>query len=741
MNSQPVFVNSTQDSQVNGAERAHFRGRRLLFARIGWLLISLSAISLFVTALVWNTRAWWNYTEAGCSAELQQGKMAFERCVADFRAHEQVFGTMQVAALYYGVGAAVEIVPWVLVGFLIFWRRSYEPFAFFFSLGLVLTGTLEIDGAIRDIIWNNFPFLRLLIKVLRFLGAASLVLWYCFPNGQFAPRRTRWMAAVWILLAFFTAFLAGSPLSYYTWPHPLPEAIEMIFVVSLVLSLVYRYRYVSVPAERQQIRWIVVTGAFFGCIYAGNIPIMNWAVSHRGLADTALTFVIIKTTYLPLIYLGSAVFATGIGISILRYRLWDIDILINRTLVYGALTAIVIAIYVIVVGALGTIIQGRVNLLTSMLAIGLVAVLVQPLRDRLQRGVNRMMYGERDDPVTVLSRLGQRLEATLAPDAVLPSLVETVAQTLKLPYVAIETMNQRSESQPTADSVSISLSAPTIAYGKPQPDVVRLPLIYQSETIGQLVVAPRAPGESLSPMDRHLLENIAHQAGMAVHAVSLTADLQRSRQRLVTAREEERRRLRRDLHDGLGPNLASQGLKLAAIKQLLEKDPTSAFPLIDQVMAQNKSTVAEVRRLVYDLRPPALDELGLIAAVRDHVAAMDGKSTLKIEVQEPSKGLPSLSAAVEVAAYRIILEALTNVIRHAQAQHCWIRFSQHRTDLQSFLDVQIQDDGIGLPEMGRAGVGTRSMRERAEELGGTCAIESSIQNGTRVHVQIPLRAG
>ena len=737
MSFQPMVVHNMPDSQVNRAQRAHFRGRQLLFARIGWLLISLSAISLLITALAWNTRAWRNYTEAKCNDPARGVNMS---CVADFRAHEQVFGTMHMAALYYSVGAAVEILPWILVGFLIFWRKSHQPFAFFFSLGLVLTGILEIDTIVRDVVWNNFPNFRLLIKILRFLGAASLVLWYCFPNGQFAPRRTRWMASIWIGLSSFTAFLAGSPLSYYTWPQPLPEAIEMIFVVSLVLSLVYRYRYVSVPAERQQVRWVVVTGAIFGCLYAGNIPVTNWAASHRGLADTALTFVILKTTYLPLIYLGSAVFAAGIGISILRYRLWDIDILINRTLVYGALTAIVIGIYVIVVGALGTIIQGRVNLLTSMLAIGLVAVLVQPLRDRLQRGVNRMMYGERDDPVTVLSRLGQRLEATLAPDAVLPSLVETIAQTLKLPYVAIETVDQRSESQPTTDSASIGVSVPAAIYGQPQPDAVRVPLIYQSETIGQLVVSPRALGEALNPMDIHLLENIAHQAGMAVHAVSLTIDLQRSRQRLVTAREEERRRLRRDLHDGLGPNLASQGLKLAAVKQLLEKDPASAVPLLDQVMTQNKSTVEEIRRLVYNLRPPALDELGLVAAIRDYIAGMDGKSTLQIEIAEPPGGLPPLSAAVEVAAYRIVLEGLTNVIRHAHAKHCIIRFSIEQRNSDHILQVEIQDDGIGLPDTPRAGVGTRSMRERAEELGGKCIIESSKGNGTRIGVNVPLIA-
>jgi signal transduction histidine kinase len=225
---------------------------------------------------------------------------------------------------------------------------------------------------------------------------------------------------------------------------------------------------------------------------------------------------------------------------------------------------------------------------------------------------------------------------------------------------------------------------------------------------------------------------------MAVHAVSLTADLQRSRQRLVTAREEERRRLRRDLHDGLGPNLASQGLKLAAVKQLLENNPTAAIPLLDQVMTQNKSTVEDVRRLVYGLRPPALDELGLVAAIRDHVAGMDGKSTLQIEITEPSEGLPPLSAAVEVAAYRIVLEALTNVIRHAQAKYCAIRFSVSHNGASDVLQIEIRDDGRGMPEAHRAGVGLRSMRERAEELGGTWVIESSAPQGTCISVKVPL---
>jgi len=225
----------------------------------------------------------------------------------------------------------------------------------------------------------------------------------------------------------------------------------------------------------------------------------------------------------------------------------------------------------------------------------------------------------------------------------------------------------------------------------------------------------------------------------AVHRNLIEKDkqLQEAHQRLVAAVEEERRRLRRDLHDGLGPALASLGLKLAAAKQLLRRDPDSVESLLDQVMAQNRETVNEVRRLVYGLRPPVLDERGLAEAIRAHV--LNGQSSgLQIEVGEMPIGLPPLPAAVEVAAYRIVLEALTNVIRHAQAKHCVIRFKLNQNGSGPILELEIVDDGIGLPHDLQAGVGLRSMRERAEELGGSYVIESLTANGTSVCVKLPL---
>ena len=391
-------------------------------------------------------------------------------------------------------------------------------------------------------------------------------------------------------------------------------------------------------------------------------------------------------------------------------------------------------------GALSLLSQTAGNLLISLLATGLIAFLFQPLRERLQGSVNRLLYGDRDDPYAALSRLGRRLEASLTPEAVLPTIVATVREALKLPYTAIYLKQDDNDHKIVAESAAPSLR---VENGKIHvPGMNRegqcIPLIHQGETLGYLVLGPRTPNEAFSSSDLRLVDDLAPQVGVAVHAMRLTSDLQRSREQLVLTREEERRRLRRDLHDGLGPNLASQGLKLAAVQQLLESNPSAAKPLLKQVMEQNNSTVADIRRLVYGLRPPALDELGLVAAIRDHVAGMDGKSALQVEITEPLDGLPPLSAAVEVASYRIVLEALTNVIRHAQAKHCNIRFTVSPNGSSNALCIEIQDDGRGISEAHRAGVGLRSMRERAEEIGGSCLIDGGTIRGTLILARLPI---
>lgn len=539
-----------------------------------------------------------------------------------------------------------------------------------------------------------------------------------FPDGHAATRRLRpvvWIAAGAIVAAGVSrAFMPGvldlqpsvqNPVGISGAGGVLSPLGEVAFAVaglSLfagIAGLIVRYR-AARSAQRQQIKWFTYAVALmpFGLVANTIFPDLAWLIGGVNLA------------LIPI----------AVGIAVLKYGLYDIDFVINRTVVYGTLTIGVAGLYVLVVGGIGALLQVRSNLLISILAAGLVAVLFQPVRDRLQGVVNQMIYGERDDPYGVLSRLSQRLRATISPDAVLMTIVETVSGALKLPYAAIDLKREHGGFETVAQFGHLAPGEPMI-----------LPLAYGSETIGQLVLSPRASGETFSAADRRILDDVARHAEAAVHAVRLTDDLQRSRERLVSVREEERRRLRRDLHDGLGPQLATLTLKLDAARNMLATQPAAADALLVELKAQAQTAIGDIRRVVYELRPPSLDELGLVPAIREQATSYS-QNGLTVLVEAPER-LPPLPAAVEVAAYRIAQEALTNVSRHAEATTCRIRFC-----LGDALNLEIADDGIGMPINPRAGVGLGSMRERAAELGGTCTVEPLRTGGTRVLARLPL---
>jgi signal transduction histidine kinase len=568
-----------------------------------------------------------------------------------------------------------------------------------------------------------------------------------FPDGHLPSRG--WQLVAWtavlgaVLTALYDAFLPGSVSSYTYVENPfgfqgyyiggistydfffdsylageiLLSTSSLAALISLVLRL-HRAR----GDERQQLKWFLYAAVPASLCF--SFVLLSYLVSD-------FTKFVFGTPLVPFWenYYDNVLYVAGLAllvvpiftyIAILRYNLYDIDVFINRTLVYGALTSCVVGIYVLTIVALGALFQAQGNLGVSLVATGLVTVLFQPLRSRLQRGVNRLMYGERDDPYAVISRLGRRLEATLAPEAVLPTLVETIAQALNLPYAAI--LLKDGEDFRTA-----------AAYGTPLGKPETLPLVYQREEIGRLVIAPRAPGEGFSVADRRLLEDLARQAEVAVHAVRLTSDLQHSRERLVATREEERRRLRRDLHDGLGAQLAGLNVQAGALRRLIPRDPDAAEEVVVELREELRSAISDIRRLVYDLRPPALDDLGLVEALRrlaERYGSEDEQLSVLVEVPQD---LPDFPAAVEVAVYRIAQEALTNVARHGQAHSCILRLTVNEE-----VGLEIVDDGVGIPAERSAGVGLSSMRERASELGGSCVVERAPKGGTRVLVHLPM---
>ena len=628
----------------------------------------------------------------------------------------------------------VGVLSSAVVGGMVASRQPANPIGWFFLVSAlsfaatVLASEYAKYGLLTDP--GSLPLARTMVWPLTWLwvpGAVSILVFVplYFPDGRLVSRRWRPVA---LFAIFFCVLAAGisslepgaiqgedfvnpmgtgllQPLAPVLDAIILPLWLGLLFISAA--SLVVRFRR-SGREERQQIKWLAFAASLIPVWFLINSPVEQAFPSLFLAIDT----------------LALAAVPIAAGIAILRHRLYDIDLVINRTLVYAALTACVVGIYVLVVGYLGALFRTGGDLAISLVATGLVAVLFAPLRDRLQRSVNRLMYGERDDPYAVISYLGERLKATDAPEAVLPAIVETVAGALKLPHAAIALKR---------DGDGFETAA---AHGAPSGEPLVLPLAYGTETIGQLILSPRAPGEPFDPADKRLLDALARHAEAAAYAVRLTADLQKSRERLVNAREEERRRLRRDLHDGLGPQLATLTLKLDAARNLLAQEPQAADALLAGLKAQTQAAISDIRRLVHDLRPPALDELGLIPAIREQANSYSPYG-LNVSVEAPeSDRLPPLPAAVEVAAYRIVQEALTNVARHAEARACRVRLSIGRG-----LELKITDDGIGLPEDRRAGVGLFSMRERAAELGGTCAVEpAGPAGGTLVLARLPLPA-
>jgi two-component system NarL family sensor kinase len=545
-------------------------------------------------------------------------------------------------------------------------------------------------------------------------GALYTLLLQLFPNGRPASPRFRPLVSTTVavlILALILQPLAGDKLDPYTtvdnpvgllpvWTNGILVICEAIILCLSIASLIVRFRRSSGVA-RLQIGWYV-----FAAIL------------------TALTFVAGIAIYAFSSYVGNGLFAisTGMvlalpavaGIAMIRHRLYDVDLVLNRTLVYGALSACVIGAYAALVFGVGAIASGQGTVVAAAAAT-VCALAAAPLRSRLQRGVNRLLYGARDEPASAVSELGRRLESTIEPNAVLPTLVDAVARALRLPYASVELA--------TVDGF-----APGAQVGEPRGVALEISLLSQGETVGRLLLSPRSAGEELSVADRNVLELLARQAGPAVQAVRLHADLQRSREQLVAAREEERRRLRRDLHDGLGPSLAAIAMQLAAADSLADR-PVQLRELLSTLEQQTRQALADIRRLVYDLRPPALDELGLVSALREQGR---GFTNLRVEIAA-DEGFDDLPAAHEVAIYRIASEAITNAARHGNATSCEVRLS-----FDGALELQVRDDGDGLPVAVRAGVGMSSMRERATELGGTCSIANAEGGGTIVHARLPV---
>lgn len=625
------------------------------------------------------------------------------------------------AALWRMLLESLEILVGLLGGLMLtglalytFWQRPEAPGA---GPLLLLGATflaIQISHALPDglsVQFNRVAFYAdgvfgyLLFGVM--LGPSLLAFALQFPRPKGVIERHPWLGVA----PFGLGLLVGAALLSGQAPTFGWLATVGMLIASLV-SFLHAVRTQRDAISRVQLQWA-------GCGLLVGIALMLLVLpAARGMVAHPLLARLMGAGF----QLGFTVLGVTLAIAILRYRLFDIDLVINRALVYAVLTTGVVTIYVLVVGYLGWLFRTEGNLTLSLIATGLIAVGFAPARQLVQRGVNRLLYGERDEPYRVLSRLGQQLETAAAPSVVLAQAAETLARSLKLPYVAI-VHHAEDESQVLA------------VIGAAPADVTQVPLTYAGAAVGALVVAARDPFAPLSRADQRLLTEVARPISVVAHATALQNRLEQARLRLVTERGEARRQLGSDLHDRIGHQLAAATRQVERASHLAGEDQPGARVLLNDITQQLRSVAQEVRGLAHALFPPELALLGLVEAIRERALAY---SHLPVHVVAPV-ALPLLPAEVEAALYAITLEALTNIDKHARASQCVIRFQIIYATAYAGqqLELVVCDDGSGLSAVAARGVGLLSMQARAIEVGGTCQIDSQPGQGTSVRVLIP----
>jgi signal transduction histidine kinase len=540
--------------------------------------------------------------------------------------------------------------------------------------------------------------------------AVTLVVPALFPDGQRIEKR--WLARVLVIIVVASVIdtLTDKQAGLTTlgvWRNPIAPArpwdlismlaflahvpLSLVATIGVVALLIGRWRHGDV-LRRQQLTLLAVAAAlpFVAAPVAFATGSGGWIF---GAAAVPLPF--------------------AIGFAVLARGLYDLRTAANRTLVWLTLSAVVAAVYALfMAGASSLLHVGRDVAWLPWVAAAIVAVSFAPFRDGLQRAVNRVTFGHWDEPYEVLAALGQRLEASGDADRL---LADVIAELHGLGLHDVSVVDQ--------------LGEPVAGEPVEAADVVSIPLAAYGQPVGTLRY--RNPTTPMRARDRRLLDDLAGHLGAVLHARHLTRDLQTALERLVVAREEERRRLRRDLHDGLGPALAGHLLRLDVIAGKVSPGSPAATD-IDTLRDELRATVFEVRRVVEGLRPPALDELGLAGALEQVTLRLTAGTSIDVDIHVDD--LPPLPAATEVAAFRIVTEAVTNTVRHAHATTCHAAI--HAVNGQ--LRIEVTDDGQGLPNEPSAptGHGLQTMRERAAELGGD--LQVATRDGVTITAVLPL---
>lgn len=637
------------------------------------------------------------------------------------------------AVLYTGI-ALFFFIAYFTAASLILVKRPTKPISYIAAMALISFAT----PTFIQMQWRESEWLPVFLDGLSLFSFVLFLL--LFPNGKFIRPWVVYATIGLMTMRLAAGYFPDQPWGERHWPLWLTFLWLSLQYGILIYSQYTRYRFTSGSIARQQTKWVVygilisLTGVFL--------------LSVTPLFFQADFYEVRNPVWMFLLDLGVQLFLLPIpltlSISILRKRLWDIDPLVSRTIVYLSLTAIIIALYSLTVWYLSLLFHTSQHQLFSLFAAGVVAVIFAPLKEKLQHLVNRLLYGQRHDPFTVLMQLGNRLKETLSPMESLDIVVQTVKDSLRIPYAGISLIRQ---------DETVMVSGTRIESA----DELSIPLSGSGGTLGWLYIGARSPGEAFNSADHKLIGVLARQAGIVVQSVKQAVDiqlllehLQESKEALIFAREEERRAMRRNLHDDIAPRLAAMRLTASVAIDWIRKDPDKAVELMASFKKDIGETVDEIREIVYNLRPHALDEFGLVGAIRQRVEQLKDFQTLKeitnakplsIQFDAPER-LPILPAAIEVGAYRIASEALVNVVKHASADSCRVRLTITEN---SELVIEVMDNGIGMTghpafTAEHKGIGLISLRERALELGGTCVIENPESGrGTTLVVRLPIK--
>lgn len=608
------------------------------------------------------------------------------------------------------VASIIIVAGWALTGAALVTVRTQNPIGW---LLLLCAGLQSLSAwgvaygshgvGVADPQWPAAQWVALATSMiwLPSIVLPGTVLLALYPEGRLAARWWRWPIAA-VALGLLVVTVGSSlkrsayddiapgppPLSVPDgWWDPVIAGMAFALVLGGMLTIwvgTGRRLVAARRPERQQLAWLVVAvGALYVSVF---------------LTGGALLWV--SSTLLPI----------AVGVGILRYGM--LGVVLSRGLTYGLLTALVVGVYVSVTAVAGAALQRGAN--AGIAAAALVAIGLAPAREGVQRGVDRFVYGERRDPIRAVSSLASQV-ADADQDDLLDAVVANVAGAVRAPSAWV------------TDPDGVLLAS----RGAVDEGGASLPLRVAGVAVGELVVAPRAPGDRYSAEDLRVLAALAAQVAVVVHALDLAAALEVQRDQVVAATTAERERLRRELHDGLGPSLSGASLGLRATGDALATSRHGdAARLVERIQAEVDLTVVEVRQIIEGLRPAALDVDGLCTAIRRRAASLSPAIGVDVVVDE----LPALAPAVETAAYRIAGEALANVARHARASRVQVRVAaRDRT-----LTIRVADDGTGFAPGASSGIGLASMRGRAEALGGTLDLVTG-GAGTVLTARLPLQ--